>query len=100
MAIRIRFGKSALKCIDCLATCHVECKSSMPVPCVPTVRTPTHFVGTIADYSPNSSPMIPSIIVHCVNELEFRGLDESGLYRVNVLEREVHPLIVSQLSIN
>lgn len=89
---RIRFGKSALKCVDCLAATHVECKASMPTPCVPTVRTPSHFVGAIADYCPVSTPMIPALVVHCANEIEARGLRESGLYRVNVLDRDVRPL--------
>lgn len=28
-------------------------------------------------------PMVPSIVVHCVNEVELRGMAEQGLYRVN-----------------
>lgn len=27
-------------------------------------------------------PMVPSIVVHCVNEIELRGMTEQGLYRV------------------
>ena len=92
--LRIRFGKSAMKCIDCLGTCHVECKTVMPTPCVPTVRTPSHFVGSIADYSPKTSPMIPSLMVHCLNEIEARGLTESSIYRVGVPEKDVHLLKV------
>ncbi|XP_046639477.1 rac GTPase-activating protein 1-like [Daphnia pulicaria] len=85
---RIRFGKTALKCSDCLGTCHVECKSSMPIPCVPTCRTPTRFVGSIADYSPKTTPMIPSLIIHCVEEIEVRGL-ECLDYRAIAPEKEI-----------
>lgn len=28
-------------------------------------------------------PMVPSLIVHCINEVELRGMSEQGLYRVN-----------------
>lgn len=28
-------------------------------------------------------PMVPSIVVHCINEVELRGMSEQGLYRVN-----------------
>ena len=91
---RIRFGKTAMKCTDCLGTCHVECKSSMPTPCVPTCRTPTHFVGSIADYSPKTTPMIPSLIIHCVEEIEARGLEEPGIYRTNAPDKEVVALKV------
>jgi len=88
---RIKFGKPALKCIECRGTCHVDCRSRMPMPCVPTVQTPSTkgFVGTVADYAPNTSPMIPGLVIHCVNEIERRGMNEVGIYRVNGSEREV-----------
>lgn len=38
---RIRFGKIALKCKECRSLCHVECKMDLPVPCIPTMNTPT-----------------------------------------------------------
>lgn len=28
-------------------------------------------------------PMVPSLVVHCINEVELRGMGEQGLYRVN-----------------
>lgn len=36
--------------------------------------------------------MVPAIIVHCVNEIELRGLTEVGLYRVPGSEKEVKML--------
>ncbi|XP_076167684.1 rac GTPase activating protein tumbleweed [Ptiloglossa arizonensis] len=82
---RIRFGKVALKCRDCKATAHTECKDLVPLPCVPTGNTPTlrGTSGTIADYTPMIPPMVPSLVVHCINEVELRGMSEQGLYRVN-----------------
>ncbi|KAI4498287.1 hypothetical protein M0802_006773 [Mischocyttarus mexicanus] len=82
---RIRFGKVAVKCRDCKATAHTECKDLVPLPCVPTGNTPTFrgTSGTIADYAPMIPPMVPSLIVHCINEVELRGMSEQGLYRVN-----------------
>ena len=38
---RIRFGNTLQKCRDCRATAHTECKSLVPLPCVPTGNTPT-----------------------------------------------------------
>lgn len=89
---RIRFGKSALKCVDCLGTCHIECKTAMPTPCVPTVRTPSHFVGTIADYSPQTCPMVPALMVHCLDEIDLRGMNEAGIYRTCAPEKDIHLL--------
>lgn len=83
-----------MKCTECLGTCHVECKSLMSTPCIPTCRTPTHFVGTIADYSPKTTPMIPSILIHCIEEIESRGMEESGIYRVIAPDKEVMALKV------
>ncbi|KAG7211007.1 hypothetical protein KM043_016375 [Ampulex compressa] len=82
---RIRFGKVALRCRDCRATAHSECKDLVPLPCVPTGNTPTlrGISGTIADYTPMIPPMVPSLVVHCINEVELRGMSEQGLYRVN-----------------
>lgn len=38
--------------------------------------------------------MVPPLIVHCVNEIERRGLTEIGLYRVPGSEKEVRSLRV------
>nr|XP_012222650.1 PREDICTED: LOW QUALITY PROTEIN: rac GTPase-activating protein 1-like [Linepithema humile] len=82
---RIRFGKIVQRCRECRATAHTECKDLVPLPCVPTGNTPTlrGIPGTIADYTPLTSPMVPSIVVHCINEVELRGMNEQGLYRVS-----------------
>lgn len=34
------------------------------------------FQGVLADYVPDTSPMIPPIVVHCISEIEQRGLRE------------------------
>ncbi|XP_011300872.1 rac GTPase-activating protein 1-like [Fopius arisanus] len=82
---RIRFGRVALKCKDCRAVTHAECKDLLPLPCVPAGNTPTlrGATGTIADYTPMTAPMVPSLVVHCINEIELRGMSEQGLYRIS-----------------
>lgn len=50
------------------------------------------FQGTIADYAPTWPPMVPALIVHCINEVELRGLEEIGIYRVPGSERDVKQL--------
>lgn len=91
---RIRFGKIALKCKECRSLCHVECKMDLPVPCIPTMNTPTQkgVIGIIADYAPQLPPMVPALIVHCANEIELRGMNEVGLYRVPGSEKDVKML--------
>lgn len=34
------------------------------------------FQGVLADYVHDSSPMIPPLVVHCISEIEQRGLHE------------------------
>lgn len=49
-------------------------------------------MGNIVDYAPSLAPMIPALIVHCVNEIETRGLQETGLYRISGSDRDVKAL--------
>jgi Rac GTPase-activating protein 1 len=95
----VKFGRSALKCSDCRATCHQECKLLMPLPCVPYVAVPLSADEdtrrTIGEFAPHLSPMIPALVVHCVNQLDERGLDSVGLYAVGGSERKVQELKVT-----
>jgi len=93
----MKFAKMAAKCLDCRASCHLECKGLVPVPCVPVGNTPTRrggAMGTISDYTPRTAPMVPSLIVHCINEVELRGLNEVGIYRVPGADKDVKALKV------
>lgn len=49
-------------------------------------------MGTIGDFTPSIAPMVPALIVHCVNEIETRGLNEVGLYRISGSDRDVKAL--------
>lgn len=96
---RVKFGKVVYKCRECGAVCHPECKDQVPLPCVPAgsaQKTPSKAAhgrgGHLADYTPHTAPMVPAIIVHCVNEIEARGLNEVGLYRIPGSEKEVRDL--------
>ncbi|NXN91130.1 RGAP1 protein, partial [Rhinopomastus cyanomelas] len=91
---RVKFGKISLKCRDCRVVAHPECRDRCPLPCIPTLAgTPVRIgEGTLMDFVPPTPPMIPSIVVHCVNEIEQRGLRETGLYRVPGCDKTVREL--------
>nr|XP_045009429.1 rac GTPase-activating protein 1 isoform X4 [Jaculus jaculus] len=91
---RIKFGKLSLKCRDCRLVSHQECRDRCPLPCIPTlIGTPVKIgQGMLADFVSQTSPMIPAIVVHCVNEIEQRGLTEAGLYRISGCDRTVKEL--------
>ncbi|XP_028265725.1 rac GTPase-activating protein 1 [Parambassis ranga] len=91
---RIKFGKISLKCRDCRVVSHPECRERCPLPCIPNVgATPVKIgEGVLADYVPDTSPMIPPLVVHCISEIEQRGLHEAGLYRLSGADRTVKEL--------
>ncbi|KAJ8392660.1 hypothetical protein AAFF_G00073340 [Aldrovandia affinis] len=92
---RIRFGKIAMKCRDCRMVMHPECKYICPQTCSPSVAVPglnTPLQGTLESFAPATQPRIPLLIVQCVNEIEKRGLEEKGIYRVPGVERMVKEL--------
>lgn len=91
---RIKFGKISLKCRDCRVVSHPECRERCPLPCIPNMGgTPVKIgEGVLSDYVPDTSPMIPPLVVHCVSEIEQRGMHEAGLYRLSGADRTVKEL--------
>lgn len=84
-----------LYCSDCRVMAHPECRERVPMPCLAIVSTPRSTSGTtIGDYCSKNSPMVPPLIVHCVFEVEARGLCEVGIYRIPGAERDVRALKV------
>ncbi|KAG7493826.1 rac GTPase-activating protein 1-like [Solea senegalensis] len=91
---RTKFGKVFLRCQDCRVVAHPECRERCPLPCNPTVpSTPiTNTEATLADFAPATSPKIPALVICCIKEIEHRGLNEVGLYRISGQERMVKEL--------
>ncbi|XP_077504222.1 rac GTPase-activating protein 1-like isoform X5 [Amblyomma americanum] len=94
---RIKFYRTAYKCNRCRSVCHPECRDKVPLPCFPTSQTPTQggtagCRGSLSDYVPSTPPMVPALVIHCIQEVEKRGLHDVGLYRIPGSEREVREL--------
>ena len=55
-------------------------RSNVPLPCVAasSTRTPTNktHANMLADFTPAQPPMVPAVLIHCVKEIEDRGLHE------------------------
>jgi len=79
---RIAFGKTAFKCRDCRSLVHPECRPLVPLPCVPAAVTPKQQIARLDGFVPPERPMIPAVVVHCVLEVERRGLSQPGIYRI------------------
>ncbi|XP_061082611.1 rac GTPase-activating protein 1 isoform X1 [Conger conger] len=91
---RIRFGKMVVKCRDCRLVAHPECKDKCSQTCNPNpaIPNPSAPMDTLESFAPATRPRIPLLIIQCVNEIEKRGLEEKGIYRVPGGERAVKDL--------
>ncbi|CAF3545330.1 unnamed protein product [Rotaria socialis] len=89
---RIHFGKLAYRCQSCSALCHTGCKENCSTLCLPNVKTPNR--GAVSKFTPREQNQlqVPALLVHCIKEIEQRGLQEVGIYRLNVVEGQVKEL--------
>jgi len=93
---RIKFGKTVFKCRDCGVAAHEQCKKDVPLPCIAGgSRTPQNKAtgAYLADFTPIEAPMIPAILIYCVKEIEARGMDDVGIYRVAGSESEANEIL-------
>ncbi|KRZ33170.1 Rac GTPase-activating protein 1 [Trichinella pseudospiralis] len=95
---RIVFGKLILRCNDCKTQCHQECRMGAVVPCIARTPMARRAHGKLSDYVPPQGPFIPHVVVHCINEIERRGIDVVGLYRVPGTETKIADLLAKFLS--
>ncbi|KRZ39559.1 DNA primase small subunit [Trichinella pseudospiralis] len=95
---RVTFGKLMLRCNKCKTQCHQECRIGAVGLCV--ARTPMgrHAYGKLSDYVPPQAPFIPHVVVHCIDEIERRGVDVVGLYRVPGTETHILDLLAKFVS--
>ncbi|CAK8694926.1 rac GTPase-activating protein 1-like isoform X2 [Clavelina lepadiformis] len=93
---RIQFGKKALKCVDCRLVVHPECEDSAksyvcnPAPTSPSAASEKNTLEQFL--ASDKAPQIPPIVYHTVQEIERRGLNETGLYRVPGMLKTVKEL--------
>uniref|UniRef100_A0A5S6QMV8 Rho-GAP domain-containing protein n=1 Tax=Trichuris muris TaxID=70415 RepID=A0A5S6QMV8_TRIMR len=89
---KIGFGKLLLRCLDCGIKMHQQCSGNAFQHCVP--RLPNmRCKRRLIDYIPSAGPFVPRLVVDLVREVERRGLDYSGLYRIPGLDSKVKNLM-------
>ncbi|XP_039261683.2 rac GTPase-activating protein 1-like isoform X1 [Styela clava] len=100
---RIQFGKRAMKCAECRLVTHPECEiMAHEFQCDPSQYSPSGgnsndkpfqgAEGLEAFLHSDESPQIPPIIYHTIHEIDRRGMQEVGLYRVPGMVRAVREL--------
>ncbi|KAL1462214.1 hypothetical protein WDU94_014067 [Cyamophila willieti] len=90
------FSSDSSKCDTCKVIAHAACHARVPLPCVPAPQTPTHLKktisGNISAYTPFLPPMIPGLVIHCINAVENTGLSQEHIYKY-----EGHPEQIKDL---
>lgn len=67
---RLSFGKTVLKCRPCGVSIHHDCQAWYVKTCLPKGQGKlSGKQGYIADYVGTEAPMIPALIIHCINEV-------------------------------
>ncbi|KHJ41328.1 phorbol esters/diacylglycerol binding domain protein [Trichuris suis] len=94
---RICFGKSAMRCLNCLMLCHKECLNNAVSFCIPNTSSSRKMRGRLVDYVPQSPPYIPQLLVHCLVEIERRNPIPFGLYETNDKESARFPSYIPVL---
>ncbi|XP_071319359.1 rac GTPase-activating protein 1 isoform X2 [Trachinotus anak] len=89
---RIRFGKMAVKCRNCRLVAHPECKQKLTDGCLASTTGSSTPTDSLEGFAPVIHPRVPQLIRDCVCEIERRGLEERGLYRIPGGERLVKEL--------
>ena len=57
-------------------------------------RTPTNKTGNyLADHTPTTPPMIPPLLMCCIKDVEERGIEEVGIYRVPGNESDANEIL-------
>lgn len=79
-----------VKCQDCGFSAHKKCSEKVPNDCMPDIKFVKNLYG--ADLTTavklRNSPL-PIVVTKCIKEIESRGLEAEGLYRIAGLHDEV-----------
>lgn len=87
---KIKFGKTALKCKACKAIYHTECKQFIFPLCLNADELLNiKKTESLSYYASLETPMVPNIIINCINKIETRGLTEEGIYRITGNVKEI-----------
>lgn len=80
-----------MKCKGCKAIYHAECKNIITPLCFNTneLKYVVKKIESVSYYAPLETPMIPNIVITCIEEIERRGLEEEKLYAVSRNNNEI-----------
>ncbi|KAJ8317771.1 hypothetical protein KUTeg_004676 [Tegillarca granosa] len=85
-----------VKCQDCGFEAHKKCSEKVPNDCMPDIKFVKNIFGAdLTTVVKAHSTPIPTVVEKCIKEIESRGLDSEGLYRIAGLHDEVESIRMS-----
>ena len=87
------FTAQGVKCEDCGFVAHKKCSESVPPKCVPDLKKIRGIFGIdLTTIVQVHKCLVPFIIIKCVQEVEKRGLQQEGIYRISGFADEIETL--------
>ncbi|KAG7303356.1 hypothetical protein JYU34_011846 [Plutella xylostella] len=87
------FTAQGVKCEDCGFIAHTKCSERVPNLCLPDLKKLRGVFGIDLTTLLNAhSSTLPFVVRKCVNEIEARGMDSEGIYRVSGFADEIEAL--------
>ncbi|XKL66941.1 hypothetical protein PGB90_010361 [Kerria lacca] len=90
------FIAQGVKCEDCGFTAHYKCSEKLPADCCPDLKQLRGVFGIdLTTLVKAHKTTRPFVVDKCIKEIENRGLDAEGLYRVSGYQEEMDNLRMS-----
>lgn len=87
------FTAQGVKCEDCGFIAHKKCSELVPAKCVPDLKKIRGIFGIdLTTIIQVQKSQVPFIIIKCVQEVEKRGLQQEGIYRISGFADEIETL--------
>lgn len=87
------FTAQGVKCEDCGFIAHKKCSELVPAKCVPDLKKIRGIFGIdLTTIVQVHKCQVPFIIIKCVQEVEKRGLQQEGIYRISGFADEIETL--------
>lgn len=87
------FTAQGVKCEDCGFIAHKKCSELVPAKCVPDLKKIRGIFGIdLTTIVQVHQCQVPFIIIKCVEEVEKRGIQQEGIYRISGFADEIETL--------
>jgi chimaerin len=87
------FSSQGVKCEDCGFIAHKKCSELVPPKCVPDLKKIRGIFGIdLTTIVQAYKCQIPFVVTKCVQEVEKRGLQQEGIYRISGFADEIETL--------